>query len=39
MLVKSLIGEKIVDVSLGLHHTLALNDDGRVFGMGKNSKY
>lgn len=36
-MVKKLLGAKVVAISAGPHHGLALTAEGRVFGWGKNS--
>lgn len=36
-LVGKLVGEKIVDVVVGLQHTLVLAESGNLYGWGKNS--
>lgn len=36
-LVSRLAGEKIVDLAVGLQHTLALTESGNLYGWGKNS--
>lgn len=36
-LITSLVNQKVVDVSVGLEHCLALTEDGSLYGWGKNS--
>ena len=36
-LVSRLAGEKILDIAVGLQHTLALAESGNLYGWGKNS--